>query len=96
MQRGPVEPVDTAKAVQWRSGLLDITNEPLFAALDELGRYTDRKVLAEDARLKPLRVTVTLPVRDARKALTRLEQLAPILVKESQDAFTVTYRKPAS
>lgn len=88
-----VRQTDALRVIRWRDGTLDIKNEPLFTALNELARYTDRHILADDPRLKPLRVTAVLQVRDARKALTHLEQLAPITVTETGNVFRVAYHE---
>jgi len=88
-----VQRADARRFVKWREGAVDIKNAPLSDAVEELSRYTDRQIHADDPRLEALRVSAILPIRDAREALTRLTQLAPIAVAEGQQGFTLSYRE---
>ena len=88
------EPHDTEalNAVRWRSGVVKFADEPLPNVLDELTRYTDQRILIRDPRLAEFRVGGALSTRDVRRALSRLEELVPIEVKENNGTFTLDYR----
>jgi transmembrane sensor len=79
-------------AVKWREGVLQLQDEPLPDMLDELTRYTDRRILIRDPRLAELHVGGAFSVRDVHAALVRLEKLAPVSVSEIGDTFTLDYR----
>lgn len=86
-----VEPA-AGSAVKWREGVLEIQDRPLPEVLDELTRYTDKRIVIRDPRVAQLRVGGALSVRDVRVALARLEKLAPLRVVESGDTLTLDYR----
>jgi transmembrane sensor len=87
-----VHAVDAVDALRWRDGVLEIKNERLPDVLDELRRYTDRRIVIHDWRLKQLRVGGILSTRDVRAALKRLEKLAPIAVTERESELVLKYR----
>jgi len=86
--------VEAANVVRWREGVLEIEDEPLSEALEELGRYTDRRIVVADPRLAQLRVGASVTTRDAHAALASLQHMLPMTVSESQGGFTLTYREP--
>jgi transmembrane sensor len=92
------EPHETValNAVKWRQGVLKFEDEPIPNVLDELTRYTDQRILIRDPRLAELRIGGALNTRNVRGALARLEELAPIEVKESSGTFILDYRPDAS
>lgn len=86
-----VRHADASRAVKWREGLLDIQGS-LSEAVEELSRYTDRKIIADDPRLQSITVAAVLQVRDVRLALNRLEEVLPINVTDTQSSFRLAYR----
>jgi len=84
--------VDAATTIKWREGMLEIKDEPLPAVIEELQRYTDRRLVIRDWRLRQWRMGGILTTRDVRAALARLEKLAPIVVTERGDTFALDYR----
>ncbi len=87
-----VHDVNALNVAKWREGVLELTGEPLSEVLDELTRYTDRRILIKDPRLAQLRLGGALSTRDVRAALVRIEKLAPIAVTEHGETFTLDYR----
>jgi transmembrane sensor len=87
-----VQPVDALKVTKWREGVLELTGEPLVNVVDELTRYTDKRIVIRDPRLAQLRFGGALSTRDMRAALARIEKLAPIAVEENGNTFTLDYR----
>jgi transmembrane sensor len=86
-----VHPAAAATAVKWRDGVLELKDQPLSEALDELTRYTDQRIVIRDPRIAELRVGGAVSVRDVRAALARLEKLAPVRVVESGGTYTLDY-----
>lgn len=79
-------------AIKWREGILEMRDEALPDVLDELTRYTDRRIVISDPRLAELRLGGALSLRDVRVALGRIQKLAPVAVKENGSTFTLDYR----
>jgi transmembrane sensor len=86
-----VHEASATTAVKWRDGVLELKDQPLSEALDELTRYTDQRIVIRDPRIAELRVGGAVSVRDVRAALTRLEKLAPVRVVESGGTYTLDY-----
>jgi transmembrane sensor len=88
-----VHPTDALDSVKWRDGVLRLANEPLEDVLDELTRYTDRRIVIRDPRIAKLTIGGALPTRDVRAALKRIEDLEPtIIVTEQGGQFTLSQR----
>ena len=84
---------DPLVAVKWRSGLLQIPNGAMLPqVLDELTRYTDKRILIRDPRLATVNVGGVFSTRNVREALQRLQTVAPIEVHESDDLYTLDFR----
>jgi transmembrane sensor len=92
------EPHDTQaqNSVRWRSGFYRFENQPVETVLDELTRYTDQHIVIRDARIAELHINGALSTRDVRDSLRRLQDLAPISVKENNNTFTLDYRAEAT
>ncbi|MEJ1965945.1 MAG: FecR domain-containing protein [Gammaproteobacteria bacterium] len=87
---------DALLAVSWRSGLLTLPDEgaALPSVLDELTRYTDKRILIRDPRLADVMVGGAFSTRNVKNALQKLQTVAPIEVHESEGLFTLDYRTP--
>jgi len=84
---------DPLVAVKWRSGLLQIPDGAMLPqVLDELTRYTDKRILIRDPRLATVNVGGVFSTRNVREALQRLQTVAPIEVHESEDLYTLDVR----
>ena len=84
---------DPLVAVKWRSGLLQIPEGSMLPqVLDELTRYTDKRILIRDPRLATVNVGGVFSTRNVREALQRLQTVAPIEVHESEDLYTLDVR----
>jgi len=83
-------------AVKWRTGLLKFNDVPMPDVLDELTRYTDQRILIRDPRLAEIHMSGALGVRDVRKALKHIQDLAPVEVNENNGMFTLDYRAAAA
>lgn len=83
-------------AVRWRTGVLKLEGAPIPDVIDELTRYTDQRILIRDPRIAEIHFSGALSTRDVRKALGRMQELAPVEVKESNGIFTLDFRPSAS
>jgi transmembrane sensor len=60
-QRGiNVSNVDSHAAIAWRSGRLEYIMEPLGSVIEDVNRYTSRRIVIADSRLKDLVFTGTI------------------------------------
>ena len=73
----------------WRSGLLSFSYEPLSQVVQELNRYSRRKILIEDASVMDLSVYSVVRVTDIDGALQSLEQVLPIEVTRHYDRIVI-------
>ena len=73
----------------WRSGLLSFSYEPLSQVIQELNRYSRRKILIEDASVMELSVYTVIRVTDIDGALQSLEQVLPIEVTRHYDRIVI-------
>jgi transmembrane sensor len=88
-----VHPTVALEAVKWREGVLQPANEPLEDVLDELTRYTDRRIVIRDPRIAKMPIGGALNTRDVRAALDRIADLEPsIRVTEEGGQFTLSQR----
>ena len=75
---------------EWRSGMLNFFHEPLSQVVQELNRYSRRKILIEDASVMDLRVVTVIRVTDIEAALRGLEHLLSIKVTRHYDRIVIT------
>ena len=80
----------------WRSGLLSFSYEPLSEVVQELNRYSRRKILIEDASVMELSVVTAIRVTDIDAALYGLETVLPIEVTRHYDRIVITASTEAS
>ena len=73
----------------WRSGLLSFSYEPLSQVVQELNRYSRKKILIEDASVMDLSVVTAIRVTDIDAALHGLEQALPIKVTRYYDRIVI-------
>ena len=74
----------------WRSGLLSFSYEPLSQVVQELNRYSRKKILIEDASVMELSVVTAIRITDIDAALHGLEQALPIQVTRHYDRIVIT------
>ena len=73
----------------WRSGLLSFSREPLSQVVQELNRYSRKKILIEDASVMELRVLTVIHVTEIDAALHGLEHALPIKVTRHYDRIVI-------
>ena len=74
----------------WRSGLLSFYDEPLSQVVQELNRYSRRKILIEDASVMGWPVYTAVRVTELDAALLALEQALPIDVTQYYDRIVIS------
>ena len=74
----------------WRSGMLSFYREPLYQVVQELNRYSRRKILIEDSTVMDLTVYTALSVHEIDSALDGLEKLLPIEIRRHYDRIVIT------
>ncbi len=75
---------------QWRSGMLSFYREPLYRVVQELNRYSDKKILIEDTSAMELKVYTAVSVHDIDSALRGLELALPIKVTRHFDRIVIS------
>ena len=74
----------------WRSGMLSFYREPLYKVVQELNRYSRKKILIEDTSVMELKVYSAVSVHDIDSALKGLELVLPIKVTKHYDRIMIT------
>ena len=74
----------------WRSGMLRFDREPLYQVIQELNRYSRKKILIEDAAIMEISVYASVSVKELDSALNALEQLLPIEITKHYDRIVIT------
>ena len=84
------QPESMERYGSWRSGMLSFYREPLYLVVQELNRYSRKKILIEDDSVKDLIVYTALSVREIDSALDGLDHALPIEVTEQYDRIVIT------
>ena len=74
----------------WRNGTLSFYREPLYQVIQELNRYSRKKILIEDTSVMELSVYTAINVQEIDSALYGLEKLLPIAVTKHYDRIVIT------
>ena len=74
----------------WRSGMLSFYGEPLYLVVQELNRYSAKRILFEDDSVSGLVVYTALSIREIDYALDGLARALPIEVTEQYDRIVIT------
>ena len=86
----PFQPESMERYGSWRSGMLSFYREPLYQVIQELNRYSRKKILIEDESVKGLIVYTALSIREIDSALDGLAHALPIEVTEQYDRIVIT------
>ena len=84
------QPESMDRYLDWRSGLLSFDYEPLSQVVQELNRYSRRKIFIEDTSVMNWPVYTAIHIQDIDTALAGLEQLLPIEVTRHYDRIVIT------
>jgi transmembrane sensor len=92
-------PTDALRAVTWRSGWLQLPEEgaTITSVLDELNRYTDKRILIRNPKLAEMKVGGAFNTRDMKSAVRKLQMAVPAIeVNESDGLYTLDLRPSAT
>ena len=80
-----VVPVDAGSIAGWRDGRLQYMDEPLGAVLEDLARYSARKIVVDDARVGELRITGIVFQQNVDGWLAGIQATLPVRVRRLED-----------
>ncbi|WIO73621.1 FecR domain-containing protein [Porticoccaceae bacterium LTM1] len=86
-------PVDMARLIDWKSGVLRFENVPFNEVIMELNRYSAKKILIQDSSLMDLNVFASINIDDISGGLSALEQALPIKVVHQFDRIHIVSPK---
>jgi transmembrane sensor len=88
-----VQQADVARALSWRSGRVIFSDEPLSAVVEEVNRYSERKVILGDPTLSDLRISGVFRAGSIDNFVTALDAAFPIDSRsdESSNAIVLTW-----
>ncbi len=81
------------RITSWRKGLLRYDGQPLSSVVQELNRYSAKKILIEDASVMDINIYATLRINRINVALSDLEKILPIKVVQYFDRIVIS-KKP--
>lgn len=84
--------IQAADVASWRNGVLKYLHEPLSSVAQDLSRYHNKRIIISDAGLSALTFTGTVFSTRIDDALSALESVFPLQVKERGDAIELTPR----
>ena len=92
VQRNDLEafqPESMDRYAGWRTGMVSFSREPFYQVVQELNRYTRKKILIEDAAVMDLSVYAIVNIHEIDAALDGLEGLLPIEVTRHYDRIVI-------
>lgn len=84
--------IKATDVASWRNGVLKYMHEPLGSVAQDLSRYHNKRIIIGDARLSAMPFTGTVFSTRINDALSALESVFPLEVKERSDAIELTPR----
>ncbi len=89
-QLSAYRPADLASRYSWTNGLIKFSEEPLYKLVNELNRYSVKKILIDDSRIMNMEVYAAVRIDQISQALKGLEKSLPIKVEMEFDRITIT------
>lgn len=86
--------VDPAAELTWRNGELAYVREPLRSVIEDLNRYSRRKIVIDDPDIGALPFTGTVFATSLDDWLAGVERAYPISVKHADNGDIVLERRP--
>ena len=77
-QADQVSRIDGEAGLEWRRGFIQFDGQTLGAAVEELNRYTERKIVVRDPRVASLRISGAFPTGDTSRFVQTLTALYPV------------------
>lgn len=85
--------VDPASALTWRSGELAYVHEPLGSVVEDLNRYSSRRIVVADPAVAQIPFTGTAWVNSLDDWLAAVQQAYPVDVSESANGEVVLHSR---
>ncbi|WIO74570.1 FecR domain-containing protein [Porticoccaceae bacterium LTM1] len=76
-------------SLTWMNGYLEFSRLPLYKVIQELNRYSGKKILIEDPNILGLEVSAIIRVEQIGQALSDLEDVMPIEVTSHFDRVVI-------
>ena len=86
-----VLPADVRQAVSWRTGRLAFSDEPLGEVVEEINRYSNRKVVLADPSLAELRVSCAFRAGSVGSFATAMETAFPVSAESHGDEIVLSW-----
>jgi transmembrane sensor len=89
-----IHPVDAAKSVRWREGLLETEGQSFSTVISELNRYTNKQISIPDPRVDAAHIEIggALGIHDVPGALFLIQEIAPVVITDNGDSYVLTYK----
>jgi transmembrane sensor len=81
----PVSTHQLSSALAWRDGAVIFEGEPLSAAIAEIGRYTDARIVINDPQVAALRVGGRFRTGDVQEFFDALQAALPVSIRRTSD-----------
>ena len=93
-----VHPVDAARVVRWREGLLETQGLSFNTVVSELNRYSTKQILVPDSRVDDAHISLggAFGIHDVPSALSLIQLVAPIVVTDTGDSYVLTLKTDAT
>ena len=86
-----VLPADVRQAVSWRTGRLAFSDEPLGEVIEEINRYSNRKVVLADPSLAELRVSGAFRAGSVGSFATAMETAFPVSAESRGNEIVLSW-----
>jgi transmembrane sensor len=89
-----IDSVDVDVSVEWKRGFVQFEGGSLAKAVEEMNRYTDKKLVVRDPRVAALRVSGAFPTNDTQRFMAALSTLYPVhAVPMADGRIEIAYRR---
>jgi transmembrane sensor len=86
-RRAPVvRVVDVTREISWQNGWIVLNRDTVREAIKEVSRYTDERIICDDARLAALHVSGTFRTGEVDAFLDALAEIHPLTVERPRPA----------
>lgn len=86
---GPVQSVDLAQRVDWRSGWIEVEDEPLRYLFDRLNRYSEKPIVLVDDGIGNRRVAGRFKLDETVQTLAMLSSLYQLDIANTRSGFEI-------
>lgn len=92
----PVSKIDLELSAAWRKGQIVFDQQPLFEVVEQLNRYSRRKIVIGDRRLRTIRVNGVFNSGEIEALLGAIEASLPAELNRGEESITLRYQPAAS